>query len=119
MADDNRALLRRLLLGSYTKLSDRLTRRLGSADLASEALSETWMRLERTSESNPVANPEAYLYRAALNVASNIRRGEARHLNQIEIDQILDLADDSPDQERIAAARREMAILAAALDELP
>ena len=46
MSDSNITSLRDLLLADYTDLDRRLTRRLGSADLASDVLQETYLRLE-------------------------------------------------------------------------
>ncbi len=119
MTDANQTLLRRSLLASYSKLRDRLARRLGSLELAGEALNETWLRIETTSEGKPVSNPEAYLYRAALNTASNIRRSQERRLSEVEIESVLNLADEAPGPDRILAAREEVAIVNEALAELP
>jgi RNA polymerase sigma factor (sigma-70 family) len=118
MSEAQRALLRRSLLSGYADLKARLARRLGSADLASEALHETWIRLQHHGDVAPVVNPEAYLFRAALNNATNLRRNEDRRLNNLEIDAILTLADDTPDAEQIAAGRQDIARLAHALEEL-
>ena len=48
--------------------SQRLTRRLGSADLAGEAIHEVFLRIERGGELGEVRNPQAYLYRMAANI---------------------------------------------------
>src|SRR3546814_19381534 len=68
--ETTRALLMRSLPTRYADLKARLSRTLG-ADLASDALPETWLRLENRKEIAPVSNPDAYLYRAALNTANN------------------------------------------------
>lgn len=112
------ALLRRALLDAYAELKARLARRLGSIDLASEALHETWLRLQQAPEIAPVANPKAYLYRAALNTATNLRIAQARRLTATEVDALFDLADEAPGPDRAAAARQEMALLLKALAEL-
>jgi RNA polymerase sigma factor (sigma-70 family) len=121
MTEAIRALLQRAMVGSYRTLLTRLTRRLGSPDLAIEALHETWIRLER-SNLNPVTDPEAYLYRAALNTASNLRVAEKRHLSKLEIDGLMEVEsfeDESPDQARILESREEFSLLEKALQELP
>jgi DNA-directed RNA polymerase specialized sigma24 family protein len=106
MTEAMRAFLRRSLLASYSDLIGRLTRRLGSPDLAAEALHETYLRLEQPGNIGEVANPESYLYRAAVNTAANIRRSDSRHLGEEEIKALLDISDDAPDPERIVLVRR-------------
>jgi RNA polymerase sigma factor (sigma-70 family) len=118
MVKSTRALLRTSLVARYMQLRDRLAARLGSQDLASEALHETWLRLESGSELSPVANPEAYLYRAALNNAWQLSARERRVLGMVEIDAILEVADDAPDPERVAIAKSEVAALRRILNKL-
>ena len=119
MTNAIQALLRRTLLASYGNLMARLTRRLGSPDLAAEALHETWLRLERPGNISDVANPESYLYRAAINTAANLRNAGARHLGSGEISALLEIPDEAPGAERIAMARAEIGALEQALAELP
>jgi DNA-directed RNA polymerase specialized sigma24 family protein len=69
VADTNRALLRSLLLADYRDFFDGLKRRLGSADLAGEALQETFLHLDRVPQAKPVQRPKSYLYRIAVNIA--------------------------------------------------
>ena len=65
MTIDSISSLRTLLLAEYVDFDRRLTRRLGSPDLASEALNETYLRLEGMRELGPVRSPKAYLFRIA------------------------------------------------------
>lgn len=118
MAKSTREILRGSLIESYTRLRDRLAIRLSSQDLASEALHETWLRLVDGSDLAPVANPDAYLYRAALNSASKLSAAERRVLGSVEIDSLLELADEAPNPERVAIARSEIAALRRILDRL-
>jgi RNA polymerase sigma factor (sigma-70 family) len=115
------ALLRRLLIEDYGRLRQRLARRLGSADFAGEALHEAWLRLDRMEEAVPgllVKNPSAYLYRMALNVATDQRRSE-RWLAPTEIEHLIRSAAEELDPSRILEARQDLALLASALRELP
>jgi len=118
MPGSARSTLRRSLVLRYAELRDRLAARLGSQDLASEALHETWLRLTDGSELAPIANPDAYLFRAALNSASKLSAAERRVLGSVEIDALLDVADDAPGPERIAIARSEIAALRKVLAKL-
>ncbi len=78
--------LRDLLVEKYDELRVRLASRLGSTDLASESLNETYLRLNRSDNAEPVLNPYAYLFRMALNVATDRERANMRRLalSQVE-----------------------------------
>ncbi len=61
----------------------------GSADFASEVLHEAWLRLDCVNPDAAVAavhNPKAYLYRIALNVATDQRRTEKSWLGKADIE---------------------------------
>lgn len=119
MSNNNIAALRALLLADYIDLDRRLTRRLGSADLASDVLHETYLRLEGISEIAQVRSPKAYLFRIALNIANDRRRAESRRLTVDEIDCLLDIPDDRPDAARVIEDRSEVNLLRRAISELP
>jgi RNA polymerase sigma-70 factor (ECF subfamily) len=119
MSDSNLAALRDLLLADYGGLDRQLTRRLGSADLASDVLQETYLRLEGMNEIGPVRSPKAYLFRIAVNIANDRRRAENRRLTVDEVDCLLDIADDSPDAARVMEDRSEVTLLRRAIAELP
>ena len=68
MSETGRDALRRSLILGYEDLKARLTRQLGSAELASDALQETYLRLVRGAELAPVHRPGAYLLRMASRV---------------------------------------------------
>jgi RNA polymerase sigma-70 factor (ECF subfamily) len=108
----------RSLLARYDELRDRLARRLGSVDLASDALHETWLRLESRTDLPQVKNPNAYVYRAALNTAVNLRKADNRRLTRLDVDALLSVADAAPGPVIIAQDRAEIAVVAAALSEL-
>jgi RNA polymerase sigma-70 factor (ECF subfamily) len=111
--------LQDLLLADYSCIDRRLTRRLGSADLASDVLQETFLRLEGMSEIEPVRSPKAYLFRIALNIANDCRRAESRRLTADEVDCLLDIPDDRPDPAREIEDRSEVNLLKRAIAELP
>lgn len=115
MADSNRSALRSTLVGQYDRLRSRLAARLGSRDLASEALHEMWIKLSEGRDLAPVADPGAYLYRGALNAAHDLEAARRRLLQHGEIHEILEIADETPGPDRIAEARSELAALQKAL----
>ena len=119
MGETARATLRQLLQLGYEDLRRRLAHRLGSAELAGEALQDTFIRLESAGAIGPVQNPSAYLFRIALNLGHNRRRAEARRLTGAETEALLELADDAPGPARIAEARSDVAALKRAIAELP
>jgi RNA polymerase sigma-70 factor (ECF subfamily) len=108
-----------MFLAGYDELKLRLTRRLGSVDQATDALHETFLRLGNASVVGPVRSPNAYLFRAALNVAIDQRVAETRRLNFMDVHELLDIPDQEPDPERAAEARSEVDALKRALAELP
>jgi RNA polymerase sigma-70 factor, ECF subfamily len=110
---------RDLLVRDYLKLKNRLLRRVGSADLATEILHETYLRLGAVDTLGVARNPEAYLYRTALNVAADSRKDDRRWIDKTTIEAALRQDDYELDPEEILRARQEWRALLAALDELP
>lgn len=119
MIESSRGVLRDLLLSGYEEFAAWLTRRLGSAELAREALQETYLRLEGGNEIGPVRSPKAYLLRTAINIAINKRVSDRRRLGISETDMLLAIPDEAPDPARSAEARSEIEALTKALNELP
>jgi RNA polymerase sigma factor (sigma-70 family) len=119
MSDTNVMALRNLLLADYGGLDRQLTRRLGSADFASDVLQETYLRLEGMNDIGPVRSPKAYLFRIAFNIAHDRRRAESLRLTVDEADCLLDIPDDRPDAARVIEDRSEVDLLRRAIAELP
>lgn len=115
----NRTTLRTVLAADYSGLFANLTRQLGSADLAGEALQETFLRVERVTDSVPVHSPKNFLFRIALNVATDRRRVDRRLLSLNAIDTLLDVPDEAPDTAAIVEGRQDIEALDRALAELP
>jgi RNA polymerase sigma factor (sigma-70 family) len=119
------AMLRRLLVADYGALKERLARRFGSADFATEVLHETWLRLHRTEldrageAPRSIHNPAAYLHRIALNIATDRQRVERRWIAKAEIEALVRDAVEELDPARTAEARSELQALSAALEALP
>jgi RNA polymerase sigma factor (sigma-70 family) len=113
--------LRDVIVHRYDELKRRLTWQLGSADLAGEALHDTWLRLENSdSHASPVKSPVAYLLRMASNAAVDRMRSERRHLSGEELDSLVgELVDPAPGPAQIAMARADLEKLAGIIDTLP
>jgi RNA polymerase sigma factor (sigma-70 family) len=110
--------LRQLLAEKYDDLRSRLTRRLGSEELASEVLHETWLRLDQGIDAKSIRSPGAYLFRSALNIAIDRGRAERRRVQPSKIEAMLYIADDAPGPAQQAEARLELEQLERALEEL-
>lgn len=119
MTEEGWRALQRHLLTRYTDFRKRLTRYLGSADSANDALHDTWLRLQRGGELASVQNADSYLYTMAVNMASNNRRSDHRRLGAAEVEELLDIADDLPDSERAVEARTELEAVVRIIAELP
>lgn len=119
MTGVNRTTLRDVLAADYSGLFKRLTRRLGSSELAGDALQETFLRVERMSNAPAINSPKDYLFRIALNVATDRRRVEQRHLSLDAVDALLDIPDEAPDAAAIMEGRQDIEALDRALAELP
>lgn len=116
------SVLRRLLIDDYHGLKERLGRRFGSFDFASEVLHETWLKLQRSEavmSAAVVQNPRAYLYRVVLNLATDRQRAERARPVAADIEAAYLRVQDDLDPARIAEARLELEALAAAINALP
>lgn len=119
MVDSGLNLLRKLLVSRYDELKRRLARRVGSSDVAAEALHETWIRLGQINEVAAVRRPESYLYRIALNVAVDRHRADVRWSDRASVEAVLHSDDDQLDPEHIVLMQSEMAAMEKVLAELP
>jgi RNA polymerase sigma factor (sigma-70 family) len=118
MSNSGRDALRRFFVVGYDELRARLTRRLGSVELASDALHETWLRIESAAPAGTVLSPKNYLLQMASNVALKRLSAENRFVTLTDAKIAAGLVDGAPDPERAAIARSELEALASALAEL-
>jgi RNA polymerase sigma-70 factor, ECF subfamily len=119
VADINRMRLRGQLVEDYDGLIRKLTRRLGSSDFAHEALHETFLRLDRVTDAEPVRSPADFIFRTAINIAKDRRKAQNYRVSASDIDALLDVCDDEPDPARVVEARSEIEAFRRALAELP
>ncbi|MEW6437324.1 MAG: sigma-70 family RNA polymerase sigma factor [Pseudomonadota bacterium] len=118
MVDASRDFLRHHYLLVYDELKARLTQRLGSAELARDALHDTWLRLETSSPAAPVDRPYPYLLRVALNLGLRSAQRARRTLTLDDAKAALNLVDDAPSPAQIYEARAELEMLKQAIKEL-
>lgn len=120
MSDNAQLVLLDYLNKRYVTLKERLTRMLGNAELAGDALHDTWLRLKGKQDERLLDNPGAYLVRMAVNIAVDIQRREVRMLAGDEIDALLDdMIDPAPGPEQTVAGRSELDMLHQVMQQMP
>lgn len=112
-----------MLVEEYDELRKRLAKHLGSADVAGDALQDTFLQLAREGGSGgPIHNPRGYLFRMAVNLASSSRRTERRRLGILEaeaLENALEAVDDQPNPAEVAEAHSDIRLLEQVLSEMP
>lgn len=111
--------LRGHLVDQYDALLARLSVRLGSREQAKDALQDAYVKLSGGGPQDEVRHPTAYLFRMALNIASNARRQDRRLLGFDEVAAVLDVPDEQPNPAAVLEARSELAVVKAALADMP
>ena len=110
--------LRAVFLSDRALLLRLLTARLG-AEEAEDALQDLWLKVEGGA-SGPIAEPSAYLYRMANNVALDRRRAAQRRIvRDAGWAEMQPAAHEQPGAERALLARNRLAEVEAALAALP
>ncbi|MEM6546582.1 MAG: sigma-70 family RNA polymerase sigma factor [Pseudomonadota bacterium] len=109
------------LILRYNELRSFLTRRLGCPHDASDALQELAVRFGATEHHfDGIADREAYLFRAARNIAQDMHR--ARHRRQVREASAAFLGfktEPAAGGEERALATQQLRLVKRALDELP
>ncbi|SAI46097.1 heme uptake RNA polymerase sigma-70 factor [Bordetella ansorpii] len=104
----------------YASLKSSLTRRLGNADMASDALHDTWVRLQGMETLPERERPGAYLMRVALNIAVDGQRRETLYATGEEVESALNQhMDAAPGPARTAQARLDLGILLRQVEHMP
>jgi len=111
--------LRRLFVERYEALKAQLARRLGSAELAGDALHDAYVHLADRPGMDNVRHPQAYLLNTAVNAAIDRLRGTPRNLTELEIDALYDYPDPAAGPARELQARFDLARAVHALQALP
>ncbi|MFY0477171.1 RNA polymerase sigma factor [Achromobacter marplatensis] len=111
--------LRALFLERYNDFRNQLKRRLGSEDLAHDAMQEAFLKVNDLPASSSIQQPAAYLFRVALNIAEDQRRRDSRLLTGVEISELIHITDEAADPARIAQGRSQVDAFQRALRKLP
>lgn len=118
MSDPGLQALKQALVAGYEQLKARLTQRLGSPELAAEAVQDTWLRLHRLDAVRAVQNPRSYLFRIALNVARDRVAHEKRYM-PLEQGGGIDLIDQAAGPADTVEMRSELMKVERLMAELP
>jgi RNA polymerase sigma-70 factor (ECF subfamily) len=120
MSDVGLSKLKLLLTERYDALKSQLARRLGSADLAGEALHDAYVRLAGKDVLDDVRHPQAYLLHTAVHAAIDRLREDGRMpLSEVEIEALYDLEDPTPGPVETAQGRYDLAQVVRAMEGLP
>lgn len=112
------ASLRQLLVGQYDALRKQLSRRLGSEELAADALQETYLHLACPRDIGTVGSPHHYLLTIALNIARMRFRSDRRCTSLTDLEAAHGFVDETPDPLRSLEGREDIAALQRAFDDL-
>lgn len=111
--------LKAIFLTQRPMLLRLLIARLGSREEAEDALQDLWLRIDQASD-RPIAQPAAFLYRMASNLATDRRiaasRRGARDAGWLDIQPG---ADEVPDPERVSFARSQWRTVESTIADMP
>lgn len=113
------ACLGEFVAANYARLMQALRGHLGCADLAADSLHDAWLRLAggAAPPAPAIANPGAYVFRMACNIAIDRLRAE-RPFSATDV-VLEDVEDAAPGPLRIAQARSSMRGLMRLIEALP
>lgn len=111
--------LRKLFVERYESMKAHLARRLGSAEMAGDALHDAYIRLATREPGEAVRHPQAYVLNAAVHAAIDRMRSQARELSASEIDALYEIEDAAPGPAETAAARLDLEQMVKAMEALP
>ncbi|WP_432241009.1 RNA polymerase sigma factor [Herbaspirillum robiniae] len=103
----------------YAAIKSRLGRIVGSPDLASDALQDTWLRLQARDEPGGIQNPGSYILRIGVNIAIDMRRRQSRAVSLDEVNAAMELVDPAPGTEHVAQVRSDVQEVLRHIEELP
>jgi RNA polymerase sigma factor (sigma-70 family) len=119
MSDGGLASLLQTIVERYDEIKAKLARSIGSRELAGEVLHETYLRLLRSDVVGTIEKPDAFIFRTALNIATDKRREESRRASLAEVMAVTGLADQTRDFSKEVEAHLQVEVLKRALAELP
>ncbi|WP_242137060.1 MULTISPECIES: RNA polymerase sigma factor [unclassified Sphingomonas] len=112
--------IKAVFLAEQPMLLRLLTARLGNRDDAEDALQDIWVKLDQQEVREPIAQPAAYLYRMASNLAADRRLAAARAgARETAWHDVQPAADEQPDAERALLGRERLRQIETRLAAMP
>ena len=115
--------IKRLFQAHQREIHAYLTRRLGNTEIAADLTQETFLRFAQqraTSPATPILHERSYLYRSAHNLAADhLHRQSRERTDSLPGEGLADVPDEAPTPETAASDRSELALVRAAILELP
>lgn len=108
-----------VLSESYGELVGYLTRRLGGRSEAEDAFQDTFLKARGITAPPDIANPRAYLFRIAENVATDHLRGRVARGRYLSGEELPEAPADIASAEEIVDYRQRLRRLEAIIDTLP
>ena len=109
-----------LLVSERPSLLRLIGRIVNNPSAAEDVAQSLYLRIQTVQEQAPILNARAYLFRLAINLATDHVRSEARRRTvQTEIDELLWLEDDEPSPEQAVLARDALGRVTRAAEALP
>lgn len=105
-------------LSILTRIRAVLVRRGRSAAEAEDLVQEAWLRMAGQQRQAPVANPEAFLMRTAINLSIDVHRVQRAQGVAVAVDDVV-LADAAPGVEAQLLGRERLARMTVCLERLP
>jgi RNA polymerase sigma factor (sigma-70 family) len=108
----------------HRELHSLAYRRLGQRELAADVVQDAFVRyadmIKTPTCGAAVENPRSFLWRIVVNLVTDLGRRDRRRGDHADLDDILDwVADPRPAPDKALENRQQLALLRAALDELP
>lgn len=104
----------------YGELLRFLTAKLGCREEAADVVQDTFLRLRGVKDLGVVAQPRAFLYKTALNLAVDLsRRQRVRSERAAQLDLPEELPCTAPRQDDAVEAKQRVRLLHEAIAELP
>lgn len=119
-ATENQTLIEALYLKYRQALWRFLARKHLTRDEVADIVQETYCRVQQSADPQTIRYPKAFLFRVADNIRLNTQKRQ-RHGIDHDTDEIeaLEIATEEPGPYRSIKAQQELAIVRAALQELP
>jgi RNA polymerase sigma factor (sigma-70 family) len=106
------------LKATLASIRAALRRRGATAQDADDLVQEAWIRLASYMSDTPVERPEAFMMRAALNLAIDAHRMRVAHGEEVLVEDVV-LLDTAPDAEAALLAKEQVRRLSEGVNRLP